>query len=224
MIRVIVVEDDPLVAQLNAAYLSRLDGFQVTGVFTNSLDALASLRENPVELAIVDVYMPVCTGVELLRRVRSEQLPTAIIMVTAATEMPVVEEALRLGIEDYIIKPFSYDRLKDSVLRFRDRASLVRNTDRASQDMVDRLLGNQPARQPEKGLPKGLNAKTLESIREVLCREPEGDHTCESISAASGLSRVTVRHYLNYFIETGFLTSSIDYETGGRPRVLYRVK
>ena len=224
MIRVIVVEDDPLVAQLNAAYLSRIDGFQVTGVFTNSLDALTSLRENPVELAIVDVYMPVCTGVELLRRVRSEQLPTAIIMVTAATEMPVVEEALRLGIEDYIIKPFSYDRLRDSVLRFRDKTSLVRHTDRASQDMVDRLLGNQPARPPEKVLPKGLNAKTLESIREVLFREPDGNHTCESISAASGLSRVTVRHYLNYFIETGFLTSAIDYETGGRPRVLYRVK
>ena len=80
MIRIIIVEDDPLVAQLNAAYLSRLDGFQVTGVFTNSLEALTSLRENPVELAIVDVYMPVCTGVELLRRVRSEQLPTAVIM------------------------------------------------------------------------------------------------------------------------------------------------
>ena len=85
MIRVIVVEDDPLVAQLNAVYLSRLDGFQVTGVFTNSLEALNSLRENPVELAIVDVYMPVCTGVELLRRMRSEQLPTAVIMITAAT-------------------------------------------------------------------------------------------------------------------------------------------
>ena len=90
--------------------------------------------------------------------------------------------------------------------------------------MVDRLLGNQPARTTGRALPKGLNAKTLESIREALFRAPEGDHTCESISAVSGLSRVTVRHYLNYFIETGFLTSSIDYEPGGRPRVLYRVK
>ncbi len=224
MIRIIVVEDDPLVAQLNATYLSRIDGFQVTGVFTNGLDALASLRENPVELAIIDVYMPVCTGVELLRRMRSEQIPTAVVMVTAATEMPVLEEALLLGIEDYIIKPFSYDRLRDSVLRFRDKTSLVRRADKASQDMVDRLLGNLPPKQPGRDLPKGLNAKTLESIREVLFLESEGDHTCESISAASGLSRVTVRHYLNYLIETGFLTSAIDYETGGRPRVLYRLK
>ena len=90
--------------------------------------------------------------------------------------------------------------------------------------MVDRLLGNHPSRPAGQALPKGLNAKTLESIREVLLLEPDGNHTCESISAASGLSRVTVRHYLNYLIETGFLTSSIDYETGGRPRVMYRMK
>lgn len=224
MIRIIVVEDDPMVAQMNAAYLDRMEGFRVCGIFTNGQEALEALRRDPVDLAVMDVYMPVCSGVELLRQMRGSGIQTAVIIITAATEMKVVEEALRLGIEDYIIKPFSYDRLRDSVLRFRDRASLVRNTDRASQDMVDRLLGNQPARQPGKGLPKGLNAKTLESIREALFREPEGDHTCESISAASGLSRVTVRHYLNYFIETGFLTSSIDYETGGRPRVLYRVK
>ena len=101
---------------------------------------------------------------------------------------------------------------------------LARSVFRTSQDMVDRLLGNQPAKATGRELPKGLNAKTLESIREALFRAPDGDHTCESISAVSGLSRVTVRHYLNYFIETGFLTSSIDYETGGRPRVLYRVK
>ena len=224
MIRIIVVEDDPMVAQMNAAYLDRMEGFRVCGIFTNGQEALEALRRDPVDLAVMDVYMPVCSGVELLRQMRGSGIQTAVIIITAATEMKVVEEALRLGIEDYIIKPFSYDRLRDSVLRFRDKTSLVQTSEKVSQDMVDRLLGNQPAKATGRGLPKGLNAKTLESIREVLCREPEGDHTCESISAASGLSRVTVRHYLNYFIETGFLTSSIDYETGGRPRVLYRVK
>ena len=138
--------------------------------------------------------------------------------------MKVVEEALRLGIEDYLIKPFSYERLRDSVLRFRDKTSLVLGSTEASQDMVDRLLGNQPPRKPGGNLPKGLNARTLETIQSVVAREPQGDHTCESISAASGLSRVTVRHYLNYLIEQGILSSAIDYETGGRPRVLYRMK
>ena len=221
MIRIIVVEDDPLVAQLNAAYLGRMDGFEVTGIFSNGQDALEYLKRNPVELAVVDVYMPVCSGVELLRQMRGSGIQTAVIMITAATEMKIVEESLRLGIEDYLIKPFSYDRLRDSVLRFRDKNALVQNSSRASQAMVDRLLGNY---QKKKDLPKGLNAKTLEAIRMVMNREPEGDHTCESLSSATGLSRVTVRHYLNYLIDTGILTSAIDYETGGRPRVLYRLK
>lgn len=224
MIRIIVVEDDPMVAQLNAAYLDGLEGFSVVGTFSNGQDAYEYLKTDPVDLAIVDVYMPVCTGVELLRLLRSAWIQTAVIMITAATEMTVVEEALRLGIEDYIIKPFSYDRLRDSVLRFRDKTSLVQHNARASQDMVDRLLGNQPARSAEAPLPKGLNARTLASVREVLDADPSADHTCESLSAASGLSRVTVRHYLNYLIDTGVLTSAIDYETGGRPRVLYRLK
>lgn len=224
MIRIIIVEDDPMLAQINAAYLDRMEGFQVRGIFSNGQEALEFLQKEPVELAVADVYMPVCSGVEMLRQLRGSGIQTAVIMITAATEMQVVDEALRLGIEDYIIKPFSYDRLRDSVLRFRDKTSLVQGSDRVDQSVVDRLLGNQPRPRSEKELPKGLNAKTLASVRAVLDRDQSGDHTCESLSAASGLSRVTVRHYLNYLIETGVLTSAIDYETGGRPRVLYRLK
>jgi response regulator of citrate/malate metabolism len=223
MIRIIIVEDDPMVAQLNAAYLERLEGCCVVGQFSNGLEALEYLRKNPVELAIVDVYMPVCSGIELLRRLRSEWNRTAVIMITAATEMNVVDEALHLGIEDYIIKPFSYDRLRESVLRFRDKTSLVQGAGTVSQDVVDRILGNHPRPRTGGSLPKGLNARTMAAIRAVLEQDPDCIHTCESISAASGLSRVTVRHYLNYLIDVGELTSSIDYETGGRPRVLYRV-
>lgn len=222
MIRTIIVEDDPMVAQINAAYMSHLEDFEVTGTFSNGQEAFEYLQENPAELAIVDVYMPVCTGVELLRRMRGNGIHTAVIMITAANEMKVVEEALRLGIEDYIIKPFSYNRLKESVMRFRDKSSLVQRSTRASQDMVDKLLGNPSA--AGKPLPKGLNAKTLEAIRKVLDESPDEQHTCESISAASGLSKVTVRHYLTYMIDIGVLNSAIDYETGGRPRVLYKLK
>ena len=220
MIRIIVVEDDPMVAQLNAAFLSRMEGFEVRGIFNNGREALEFLRQEPVELAVVDVYMPVCGGVELLRQMRGSGIRTAVIMITAATEMTVVDEALRLGIEDYIIKPFSYERLRESVLRFRDKTSLLQQP-RADQAVVDRLLGNHL---PRASMPKGLNAMTLASIQTVLEQDRQKDHTCESISAASGLSKVTVRHYLNYLIDIGVLTSSVDYETGGRPRQLYRLK
>lgn len=223
MIRVIVVEDDPLVARLNAACLEQLSEINVVGVFSNGAQALEFLQEMPVELAVVDVYMPVCGGMELLRKLRGRGIPTAVIMITAATEMKVVEEALRLGIEDYIIKPFSYDRLKGAVRKFLDKTSLVQSSPRASQAVVDRLLGNDGMETGRRDLPKGLNARTLHSIRALLDEDPAGAHTCESLSTRSGLSKVTVRHYLNHLIETGVLKSDIDYETGGRPRVLYKL-
>ena len=224
MIRVIIVEDDPMVAQLNAQYLRQLPQIQVEGVFSNGRDALAFLQVNTVELAIMDVYMPIFDGMDLLRAIRSRGIQTSVIMLTAATEMKVVEEALRLGIEDYIIKPFAYERLREAVQRYTSKASLVRNKETADQAVVDQLLSNALPREAPRDLRKGLNAKTLQSIESLLRTDQTGEHTCESISAASGLSKVTVRHYLNYLIETGQLTSSIDYETGGRPRVLYRMK
>ena len=224
MIRVIIVEDDPMVAQLNAQYLGQLPQIQVDRVFSNGRDALNYLQENSAELAIMDVYMPTMNGLELLRAIRGRGIQTSVIMLTAATEMKVVEEALRLGIEDYIIKPFAFERLREAVQRYVSKVSLVRNKETADQAVVDQLLSNALPKEAPKDLRKGLNAKTLQSIETLLRSDQNGEHTCESISAASGLSKVTVRHYLNYLIEAGQLSSSIDYETGGRPRVLYRLK
>ena len=222
---VIIVEDDPMVAQLNEQYLSQLEGVSVVGRFNNGLDALEFLKANTVELAIMDVYMPRMNGLELLRAIRGAGIQTAVVMITAATEMQVVEEALRLGIEDYIIKPFPFSRLQESVRKIMNRFQLVKCRDTADQAMVDQLLRNSfVAEKATPELRKGLNVKTLSSIESLIRENPEGPHTCESISAESGLSKVTVRHYLNYLIETGTLRSSIDYETGGRPRVLYRLK
>lgn len=225
MIQVMIVEDDPMLAQLNTQYLSQFPELQVAAAFSNGRDALSYLQEHEIQLAVVDVYMPTQNGLELLRSIRSLGLQTAVIMITAATEMSVVEEALRLGIEDYVIKPFSFSRLQEAVQRYLGRMHLVKNSKRADQTIVDKLLNNDfSGEDRSRDLRKGLNGKTLQSIENLLREERDQAHTCESISQSSGLSKVTVRNYLNYLIETGQLESSIDYGTGGRPRVLYKMK
>lgn len=225
MIQVMIVEDDPMLAQLNTQYLSQFPELQVAAAFSNGRDALSYLQEHEIQLAVVDVYMPTQNGLELLRSIRSLGLQTAVIMITAATEMSVVEEALRLGIEDYVIKPFSFSRLQEAVQRYLGRMHLVKNSKRADQTIVDKLLNNDfSGEDRSRDLRKGLNGKTLQSIENLLREERDQAHTCESISQSSGLSKVTVRNYLNYLIETGQLESSIDYGTGGRPRVLYKLK
>ena len=164
--------------------------------------------------------------IELLRKMAAEKINSAVIMVTAATEVQVVDEALRLGVVDYLIKPFSFQRFQEAIRKYLSQRNLLKSTVSVDQSVVDQLLRSEvPASAAEQGeLRKGLNQKTLAYIHEYLQEHAAEKHTCESISSASGLSKVTVRRYLNYLIETDQVLSSIDYETGGRPRVLYRLK
>lgn len=225
MVHTIIVEDDPMVTQINHEYINRLDNFVVDATFGNGQDALVYLRDHPVDLAILDVYMPIISGNELLRRMRAENINTAVIMVTAATEMDVVHEVLRLGITDYLIKPFSFPRFQEAIQKYLSNASLLNSKHQADQSMVDQLLGNQLLSEIQSTeLQKGLNQKTLSHIYAFLRENIQEKHTCESISSSTGLSKVTVRRYLNHLIEIGQVLTSIDYETGGRPRVLYLLK
>lgn len=225
MIHTVIVEDDPMVAQINRQYLQQLGDFQIDGIFANGEEALEHLRTKPVDLAILDVYMPGMGGLELLHRMRAEHIFTPVIMVTAAAEMRTVEEALRLGIVDYLIKPFSFQRFQEGIQRYMVNANLIRSSTTVNQDVVDQLMGKKRTAARElRDLHKGLNQKTLDHIHQYLRERPGEAQTCEGLSAATGLSKVTIRRYLNYLIETGWVESSIDYETGGRPRVLYRLK
>lgn len=225
-IHAIIVEDDPMVAQINQQYLRQMGQFEVDGLFTNGLEALEYLRESPVDLVILDIYMPVISGNELLRKLAAENIKCAVIMVTAATEVQAVDEALRLGVVDYLIKPFSFQRFQEAIRKYLSQRNLLKNTTLVNQAVVDQLLhSDSPTTSMDQGdLRKGLSQKTLLYIQEYLQEHAAEKHTCESISAASGLSKVTVRRYLNYLIETSQVLSSIDYETGGRPRVLYCLK
>ncbi|MEG2176699.1 MAG: response regulator [Oscillibacter sp.] len=225
MLHAVIVEDDPMVATINQQYLERAGDFTVDGMFNNGKDAWGYLSAHQTDLVILDVYMPGFSGMELLKRLRAENSKSAVIMVTAATEMSVVDEALRLGIVDYLIKPFSFQRFQEAISKYLTKMNLLKSGTRVNQAVVDRLLNNEVSLDLENGeLQKGLNQKTLQYIYDYLQEHAAEKHTCESISQASGLSKVTIRRYLNYLIEIGGVLSSIDYETGGRPRVLYRLR
>ena len=227
MIHAIIVEDDSMVAQINKEYLLRFSDFQVDHVFSNGRDALEHLRCHPVDLVILDQYMPVLSGNELLRQMHTENIRTAVIMITSAAETAIVEESLRYGIVDYLIKPFSFPRFQEAIQRFLAMKKLLNSSPVVSQQDVDLLMRNVVAdtKQPVLNtLSKGLNQRTLDHIQDYLREHLTDKHTSKSISEALGLSGVTVRRYLNYLIETEQILSTIDYETGGRPHVLYRLK
>ena len=91
MYRVVIVEDDPMVALLDRTYVERDPRFRVVQTFQDGRAALEWLGQNPAELAVLDVYMPLLTGAELLRELRAEEITLDVIMVTAANDSKTVD-------------------------------------------------------------------------------------------------------------------------------------
>ena len=225
--QVMIVEDDPMVAAINKKYTETVPGFRVAGVFRNGAEGLEYLRENPVDLVILDYYMPEMNGDVFMDRIREEGIQVSVIMVTSANSADTVRSLLLKGVRDYLIKPFELERFQAALERFRSNKELLTGAGSGmDQSELDRLFagnsGSTVERNKSLELPKGLNDKTLEMVRSKMKENAGKKMTSEEIALMVGLSRITVRRYLGYLQDCGELTSEIDYRTGGRPGILYR--
>lgn len=221
MYKVMIVEDDPMVAMINEQFVNRSGDFSVAYRCSNGEKALAVLESSPVDLVIMDVYMPVQDGIETLKKIREKDIPVSVIMVTAANDNRTVEEAIRLGAVDYLVKPFTFDRFKQALEKFRSNKQVLDTGRVLDQKNIDILLGNAATARQEQE-PKGIQDKTRERLMDCLAVSGEW-LTGEEISERTELSVVTVRKYMNYLVETGEVQGRMNYETGGRPSMLYRV-
>ena len=113
MYKVLIVEDDPMVAMINEQFVSRHKDFVVAHKCNDGKSALEYLDENEVDLIILDVFMPYMDGFETLKIIRSkehlEALP--VIMLTAVDTEQKQIFGLKFGADDYIVKPFSLPNL-----------------------------------------------------------------------------------------------------------------
>jgi DNA-binding response OmpR family regulator len=118
--RVLVIEDDPTVAEVVARYLTR-EGYQVT-VAGDGRSGLRHITDSPPDLVVLDVMLPGMSGLEVLRQLR-DSTPVPVIMLTAlSTEVDRVS-GLELGADDYVAKPFSPRELTARVKAVLRRAS-----------------------------------------------------------------------------------------------------
>lgn len=218
MYRVVIVEDDPMVSLLDRSFTEKDSRFQVVEAFRDGRTALQWLSCNEADLLILDVYMPTLTGLELLHQLRAQSIPTDVIMVTAADDAKTVDALLKLGVVDYLVKPFTIERFQQALDSFCRHRETVSGT-AVSQQMLDQLLAR-PG-QITQAPPKGLQESTLERVRDALRAAPAAGATSEALAQRTGLSAVTARRYLNYLVERGEAVSQVNYDTGGRPCRLY---
>ncbi|GAA0177479.1 response regulator [Clostridium sediminicola] len=221
MVKVLIVEDDPMVAQINKNYVESIEEFKVVDIVFDGETALRKIQHTKIDLLILDVYMPKLDGLSLLKKLRNEGNMVDVIMVTAAQDTEKLKELLNLGAIDYLIKPFEYERFKDALERFLLKYELIQMKNKINQEDIDRITKINTSNVYNE-LPKGLNRRTLKRIRDFLKENSSKYYTAEEVSTAINLSRVTLRKYLEYMESIGQLKCKNDYGTRGRPSNKYK--
>ena len=220
-LRVLIVEDDPMVADINRKFTEAVIGFVVAGTARNGQEALLLLEKEKPDLLILDVYMPEVDGVSVLSLLRKSDIPVDVIMVTAAGDTETVARIMRQGVIDYIVKPFKFERYRaalESYLEFRKKLS---HKSTLSQNDLDTMLSVKTESQQD--TPKNFHVQTMNSIIDFMLSHPEA-LSAEEVAAGTGVSRVTARRYLEYLVTQGRLQMQQDYVAVGRPIHRFKVK
>ncbi|WP_242903917.1 response regulator transcription factor [Actinomadura terrae] len=220
MIRVLVVEDDPVAAEAHRAYVERVAGFTVAGVVHSGADALRFCERAEVDVVLLDFYLPDTHGLTVCRALRAAGRDVDVIAVTSARDLAVIRSAVAVGVVQYLLKPFTFASLRDRLdryARFRERA--VQAGEVSGQADVDGMLA--ALRAPgHRTLPKGMSGETLQSVTEALAGAPDG-LSAAAAGDLTGVSRVTARRYLEYLAENGLARRRPHYGQVGRPEVRF---
>ncbi len=221
MIRVLVVDDDFMVARVNRDYVERVPGFTVVGEVHTGAAALDAAERLRPDLVLLDIYLPDLSGLEVLRRLRTQHRASVdVLAVTAARNADSVREAMQGGVVHYLIKPFTFAALRERLDRYADARRKLERTGEAGQDEVDQLFGSLHAPGP-RPLPKGLSRATCDLVAGVLDDAGEEMSAAETASRA-GVSRVSARRYLEHLVDTGRAELRLQYGGAGRPEHRYR--
>ena len=105
MNKVLVIEDDPEIVDLLEIHLKDLSCDLIKSY--SGEDGLTQVKSNPLDLVILDIMLPGIDGMEVCRRIRSEQINVPVLMLTAKSEEIDKVLGLEIGADDYLTKPFS---------------------------------------------------------------------------------------------------------------------
>jgi response regulator of citrate/malate metabolism len=220
VIRVLVVDDDFMVARVHTGFLSRIEGFEVVGTSHTGAEAVRAAAELTPDLVLLDLYLPDQFGLDVLADLRAAGHECDVMVITAAKEAEAVRGALRQGVVDYVLKPFGFEDLRERLERYAaQRDALVAQV--RGQEDIDRALSRGGAPGPAAALPKGMSPQTAQLVETAL-REAAGNLSASEAAERVGLSRVSARRYLEYFCSIGQAEVSLRYGSTGRPERRYR--
>jgi response regulator of citrate/malate metabolism len=225
---VLLVEDDPLTAQLLRERVSRNQSLDLAGEAATAWQAIDMARRVRPDLVLLDFTLPESVGqpesetagFDVWRVLYELENVPDVIAVTGAREMCSVVRAQKFGVFDYVVKPFTPATIDAKLAAYTGcRRSRIPAQQRVNQSTVDTYL-NRLRRSGS--LPKGLDHKTMDSVVAVL-QAAEGPLLACEIGDRVGVNRETANKYLICLCSQGIAARIRRYGGLGQPPFLYTV-
>lgn len=131
---VMIVDDEYLAQKLLHDYVSKMESLQLVATCSNAFEAMDALKNNEVDIILLDIQMPDLTGLDL---VRSLEKKPAVIFTTAYSDYAV--DAFNLAVSDYLLKPFDFPRFVQAINKAIDHVSpKTENTPQSAADTISK--------------------------------------------------------------------------------------
>ena len=219
MISVVVIDDDFRVAKIHSSFVSRVEGFEVIGVAHSGAAAIELVKDAEPDLILLDLYLPDVFGLDLLNQLRVQGVRSDVIVISAGNESTTVQQAVQLGVTNYLLKPFTFADLQQRLEDYREHRCARRSHRLGDQSEIDRLFGRSESSALDR-LPKGLSSETATLILSEAAKSPSGLSASECAERV-GVSRVSARRYLEHYVGQGLMAVSLRYGSAGRPERRY---
>ncbi|MBO0475777.1 response regulator [Vagococcus sp. DIV0080] len=222
MTRVLIIEDDPMVQFIHKSYLEKISQTMTIYTSTTLKESRELLEQHEIDLILLDIHLEDGNGLQLLEELRRQKYDMDVILITASKESLLVKESLHLGVLDYLIKPFTFDRFEKRVALYHQKTTQL-NQSEMNQEHIDAFLqGQRTLEEPEEEeLEKGLTPETLQFVISTI-QQLEQPFKIQDITDKTKLSHVSVRKYVAYLEKNGQLLSENIYLKVGRPyKVFY---
>lgn len=223
MIRVLIAENDFKTAKTNEKYISLVEDFETSGVCKSVDETVDFLKSNDdVDLVLLDLSLSSSCGEEVMRQIVDSNIGADVIVTTSQekNDRLTMRNALRLGAVDYLIKPYTFERFKLALEKYRMRNDFFNKDEPLDQKSADLIVGCPLTAEH----PKGIQEKTMQKIVNELVSGGGAWMSGEMLAEKTGLTGVTVRKYMNYLSCSGKVCGEMNYDTGGRPCMRYRIE
>lgn len=226
VLKVLIAEADQLLQKLYSDLVAEENAYTVLKCVSSGPEMFEILRVVGADLVLLDLYLKDFDAMSGLEQLRKDFPRTDYIIVSSGENPDLVRNALCQGVFEFLIKPFSFERLRFAMRNYEIyHRSLTGRTRPWRQEDLDNLISmksRDPSWANNRVIPKGLQIKCLNDIESFL-KENDDTFSAQEISEKLGISRSTARRYLEFLTISERAVVEYAYRKIGRPEKRYRI-